>query len=213
MLHYIRTLFFLQLRGLSPPLSVSFTSALTPHGLYLVKEQKEVTHTAMNISSVFGLPFWPKIHCFMFNTCCSSWIITPALLIAGEANRHLFSNANMMCVCACVHRRVRFRVLLDARAWSARLLCFIVCTFRCERNYGELEVVARLKRAQLAHTCTLHSPPAGLDDEVVEKQRLSEESKCNGWMGGKKRVRIKWRMKDLFSSDLWLRCIICQSAH
>lgn len=67
----------------------------------------------------------------------SSWIITPALLIAGEANLHLFSNANMMCVCACVHCHVRFRVLLDARAC---LLCFIVCTFQCECNCGELEV-------------------------------------------------------------------------
>lgn len=34
--------------SLHPPLlSVSFTSALTPHGSYLVKEQKEVNHTAV----------------------------------------------------------------------------------------------------------------------------------------------------------------------
>lgn len=40
-------LFSSALCTLSPPLSVSFTSALTPHGSYLVKEQKEVNHTAM----------------------------------------------------------------------------------------------------------------------------------------------------------------------
>lgn len=40
-------LLFPLLSALSPPLSVSFTSALTPHGSYLVKEQKEVNHTAM----------------------------------------------------------------------------------------------------------------------------------------------------------------------
>jgi len=47
MLHYISAPFFLLLSALSPPLSVSFTSALAPCGSYLVKEQKEVNHTAM----------------------------------------------------------------------------------------------------------------------------------------------------------------------
>lgn len=178
MLHYIRTLFFLQLRGLSPPVSVSFTSALTPHGADLAKEQKEVNHTAMNISSVFGLPFWPKIHCFMFNTCC----ITPQLLDHNPcpSNRRRGKPSPIQQrqhdVCVCVYHHMRFSV-----AWcscSTCLLCFYVCTFQCEYNYEELEVMARLKRAQLAHTCTLLSPLAGLDDEVVEWE--SEEIKCKG---------------------------------
>lgn len=47
MLHYIISHFSSALCTLSPPLSVSFTSALTPHGSYLAKEQREVSHTAM----------------------------------------------------------------------------------------------------------------------------------------------------------------------
>lgn len=47
MLHYIISHFSSAPCTLSPPLPVSFTSALTPHGSYLAKKQREVNHTAM----------------------------------------------------------------------------------------------------------------------------------------------------------------------
>lgn len=138
----------------------------------------------MNISSVFGLPFSPKIHCSMYNT----WRVAPQLLDHNPClsnHRRGMPSPSQPCqhVCVCVCVCINMSMCESGGWFMCRWItvhiptglyfiyghiCFCVCV---DVRRG---VTAGLRPAHLSHTRThtqtrtLLHPLAGLDDEVGE---------------------------------------------